>query len=492
MTEPTEEPKTAQNKKRAKHLVMTVLRWTIAVIGIGYVLAKTPLYDSVLIVSPADNRPVKVRLAEEVPDHFTTAKIIDPSSGQVRAVSRAELVNAPDTKTVLVREPSGVQRRKLLALDLSDNLETVQRFLVENPGNKGEWVPPYRVEKYELGVPYPLVDQGIVPMIRDADHRFLWAAIAIFPVTFLLTGLRWHLLLRAVDIRVGAPKAFIINMVGAFYNTFLPGSTGGDVLKAYYAAKLAPHHRTRAVMSVIVDRAIGLLALILLGGAMAAYLAMRPQQVGDAVARQCARVAIGAAVVIGGTIAGLFVLYIPALRRLSGIDFAIRRLPPKVQERAHKAIHTMELYRRSPLVVLTTLLMTFPVHMTVIFSAMLAGMALGLPLTAGYYWVVVPVVVLAGAIPISPQGAGVMEFFAILLTHQQKCSVSQAFALTMSIRLVQMLWNLVGGLFVIRGGYHAPTEKEQQEIEGDDEDDRSDAPLRTTDMEPQMHADARG
>jgi hypothetical protein len=104
---------------------------------------------------------------------------------------------------------------------------------------------------------------------------------------------------------------------------------------------------------------------------------------------------------------------------------------------------------------------------------MLAGMALDLPLTGRYYWVVVPVVVLVGAIPISPQGAGVMEFFAILLTRSQNCSVSRAFALTMSIRLVQMLWNLAGGIFVLRGGYHAPTEQEQREIEseGDDVDE---------------------
>ena len=88
-------------------------------------------------------------------------------------------------------------------------------------------------------------------MIHHANRRFLWAAILIFPVTFLITALRWNLLLHAADIFIGAPKAFVITMVGAFYNTFLPGSTGGDVFKAFYAAKLAPGHRTRAVMSVV-------------------------------------------------------------------------------------------------------------------------------------------------------------------------------------------------------------------------------------------------
>ena len=78
------------------------------------------------------------------------------------------------------------------------------------------------------------------------------------------------------------------------------------------------------------------------------------------------------------------------------------------------------------------------------------------------------VIVLVGSIPISPQGAGVMEYFAILLTQKQGATVSQAFALTMSIRMVQILWNLTGGIFVFRGGYHAPTEEEQNAL-GEDE-----------------------
>ena len=61
-----------------------------------------------------------------------------------------------------------------------------------------------------------------------------------------------------------------------------------------------------------------------------------------------------------------------------------------------------------------------------------------------------------------------MEFFAILLTKRQGCTVSQAFALTMSIRIVQILWNLTGGIFVLRGGFHTPTTQEQQSLDSDD------------------------
>ena len=106
-------------------------------------------------------------------------------------------------------------------------------------------------------------------MIRGARPSLLWLAVFVFPLTFVITSYRWHALLEAIDIAIPLGRVFTLNMVGGFYNTFMPGSTGGDALKAWYASKHTPF-RTRAVMSVLVDRVIGLLALIVVGGAAAA------------------------------------------------------------------------------------------------------------------------------------------------------------------------------------------------------------------------------
>ena len=132
------------------------------------------------------------------------------------------------------------------------------------------------------------------------------------------------------------------------------------------------------------------------------------------------------------SVAFVFQVYIALAEELPVPDFVLRRMP--MQRQVHKAIETMDIYRHRPLLVIWSVLITFPVHATVVTSAMLAGMALNLPIKAPFYWVVVPVVVLSGAIPISPQGAGVMEFFAILLTKREGVTISQAFALTMSSR----------------------------------------------------------
>ena len=135
-----------------------------------------------------------------------------------------------------------------------------------------------------------------------------------------------------------------------------------------------------------------------------------------------------------------------------------------MQKHVHHAIEAMDLYGKRPKAAILALVMTFPVHMTTIVCGTLAGLAFGLKMPVIYYWTVIPVITLVAAIPISPQGAGVMEAFAVMLTKNHGVTVSQAIALAMAVRFAQMFWNCVAGLFVLRGGYHVPRVKEREDL----------------------------
>ncbi|MBC8107657.1 MAG: flippase-like domain-containing protein [Anaerolineae bacterium] len=478
---------------KAKKVIKFVLRWGIAVAGIGWVISNISLYNRVLIANPTTLRPTPVRLAAEARDEDTNFLVHHPFvlPGQISEsqVARTELFVKSDRDQTKIRDDNGAERIvEVLGLKvINDPDRTHWPLLVAKPrtfwmkytggdwGDRPELISPSRVADYAIRVEYPIIDTGVGPMTYQAfnNHPFyLILAILVFPVTFIITSFRWHMLLKALQIRMSLSRTFVINMVGAFYNTFLPGSTGGDVLKAYYAAKQTTMHRTRAVMSVIIDRIIGLLALVIMGGTAATFQYFTSHQ-DDPATKKCGQVALGSAAIIGVTILGLVLLYNRTLRRISGLDWVLNRLP--MQAQVQKALDTMEIYRQHWLAVVFAILMTLPVHGAVVVSATFAGLAFGLPISPAYYWVAVPVIVLSGSIPISPQGAGVMEFFAILLTRSHGVTISQAFALTMSIRVVQILWNLTGGIFVLKGGFHAPTKAEQHEL-ADDVPDRNPPP----------------
>ncbi|HVR73677.1 MAG TPA: lysylphosphatidylglycerol synthase transmembrane domain-containing protein, partial [Planctomycetota bacterium] len=92
-----------------------------------------------------------------------------------------------------------------------------------------------------------------------------WLAASALPFGLLLflCAYRWKLLLRAQGIEYGLGDAYSLTMIGHFFNQFLIGTTGGDMVKAYAVAREQPSRRSGAVLSVFVDRIVGLLVLVL-------------------------------------------------------------------------------------------------------------------------------------------------------------------------------------------------------------------------------------
>ena len=90
---------------------------------------------------------------------------------------------------------------------------------------------------------------------------FFLAALFTFCAALFLTLVRWYHLVRALDLPLSFRDAMRYGLVGIFFNTFLPGSVGGDIIKAAVLAR-GQKRRTAAVATVVMDRAIALWALV--------------------------------------------------------------------------------------------------------------------------------------------------------------------------------------------------------------------------------------
>jgi uncharacterized protein (TIRG00374 family) len=96
------------------------------------------------------------------------------------------------------------------------------------------------------------------------------AASAVF-TGIALSFVRWHLLVRALDLPFRLSDAFRLGLVGFFFSQFLPGSISGDVVKIAFLAR-EQKRRTAAAATVLVDRVIGvwgLICLVAIGGGAA-------------------------------------------------------------------------------------------------------------------------------------------------------------------------------------------------------------------------------
>ena len=77
-----------------------------------------------------------------------------------------------------------------------------------------------------------------------ANLPWLIAAFLLTLPPLLISMLRWKLILDAQEMRLPLPKVNAIFFIGLFFNSFMIGPTGGDVVKAYYTARETHHKKT--------------------------------------------------------------------------------------------------------------------------------------------------------------------------------------------------------------------------------------------------------
>ena len=148
-------------------------------------------------------------------------------------------------------------------------------------------------------------------LARVAAHNWDWRrfalAVGCVLTCELLAAVRWWILVRAVTpLRWSA--AWRLSLTGLVFNAIMPGANGGDLVKAgVVLASGGP--RTLILSSLVLDRLLGLLGLLLLAS-LAAALAWPAASVG------LRPLLLGVWVACGVGVLGLLILFHPLTARL--------------------------------------------------------------------------------------------------------------------------------------------------------------------------------
>jgi uncharacterized protein (TIRG00374 family) len=97
--------------------------------------------------------------------------------------------------------------------------------------------------------------------LQAADYRWVGMGILAYLVVEISAAVRWNILLQVQKINLSAPRLAGLFLIGMFYNQFLPGGTGGDIIKSYLLLK-ETKEKAGALLAVVFDRLIGLVALV--------------------------------------------------------------------------------------------------------------------------------------------------------------------------------------------------------------------------------------
>lgn len=286
-------------------------------------------------------------------------------------------------------------------------------------------------------------------VLAECGKRWEWLVVAIMIcfVCLLLGNIRWKIILDAQGLAMSPARVFRVYFIGQFFNAFMFGATGGDLVRAFYAAKETHHLKTEAVATVILDRAIGLIVIITIAAFMlifrASFFLDHPQTHLPAILM---------IIMIGLAFLGLIFLFNiqrfknwPIFKQINNS----RLLGPTIK----RFLSAINLYRRHTRVLVYTILISLVGQLLIVFECYCLGKSFQITIGFIDYLTIVPIILSISAIPITPGGLGIREGLSVALLGAFGIITAKALPLSLMVYFSALVWSLLGGIIFL--GYSA-------------------------------------
>jgi uncharacterized protein (TIRG00374 family) len=284
---------------------------------------------------------------------------------------------------------------------------------------------------------------------------YLGLAAFILTLSVLLTFLRWYYLVRAQDLPFRGTDALRLGIIGFFFNNFMPGSVGGDAIKAVFLAREQKHRRTVAVATVVMDRAIALWALVWFAAVcgLLFWACGLLEGQGASQSRFIIKVATGIVVV---SLAGWLALGLLPPHRAERFAVRLSRLP-KVGHSVGELWRAVWMYRCRQRSVAMTMLISWIGHVGFVLSFYFSALVLlddhdpmqRIPSLAQHF-LIVPIGLVINALPVSIGGAGFAEYGFGELYRWLGASMVCGVLGMLVYRAIQWVLSFIGYLFYLR------------------------------------------
>lgn len=237
-----------------------------------------------------------------------------------------------------------------------------------------------------------------IPSLATVDRQALIEAIALLLLQPGLISIRWWLLLRQYNSRSTLVSLAGITWFAVFANQFLPAGVGGDAVRIYYARQLGDRLGA-ATASVMMDRILALVALVLMVVALAPFL---PTLIDRRLI-----VALGTLCAICVVVLVAIYVFVSRSRQAPVGSPIIQRL----LSLTHYVLRTFSF----PVQSLLAVSISIAVHVLSFSAFMLIARSLGIDVGAGPLMAVTALLTFIQIMPISIGGWGVREVAAVSL-----------------------------------------------------------------------------
>lgn len=268
---------------------------------------------------------------------------------------------------------------------------------------------------------------------KEVSWAIFSGTVAIYFTVILLLAHRLHLIWNSQKIKVSYLKTVGISYAGLFFNFFLPSAVGGDLIKIYYASKLG-HSKVTGTTTVMMDRLLGFLIVILMG---VTAMAIQRGSLHDPFIYVA--MAIFTIIVLGFT-------FLFLSRRIGDrFKFLSKLLPSeRLTGVIRRFFYAFRDYRDNLPLLAYGLFLSLMIQSAIVVIYYLIAKSLQCNIQLSVFFMIVPIATIVSMIP-SIGGLGVREAGSIYLLSQYVSS-ERALALTLLFDVLIYGFGMVGGL----------------------------------------------
>jgi uncharacterized protein (TIRG00374 family) len=265
-------------------------------------------------------------------------------------------------------------------------------------------------------------------------------SLVLMCLTIIIGVIRWRMVLQVQGLDLSWRRALSISFVAHFFNSFLLGSTGGDLIKAYYAARETHHKKTEAVVTVFVDRLIGLWALLLFAAVMMIpnFDMVRSHKGVAYPALMILAMLAGSTVVLGIAFWGGVSKRFPHARQF------LRRLPKG--HHLERSLDSCRCFGAEKGFLAKVVGVSVILNIVWVFQVMTLANGLDLTVPPVALFVIVPTIFCISALPITPSGLGVRENLFVIMLATLGVPRKSSLSLSLLAYAASLFWSAVGGV----------------------------------------------
>ena len=259
----------------------------------------------------------------------------------------------------------------------------------------------------------------MVEALRNAQYHWVAIGILAYVLVEIAAAFRWHVLLKVQGIHLSLPRLSGLFLIGMFYNQFLPGGTGGDIIKSYFLLKETADKKAGALLAVVFDRFIGLVALVAITGGL---ISLRFDFLSQTL--ETRRLLWLLLMLLGGSIVVLLSTFV-----ITGFNL-VHSLPKKFpgREKLIEVSAAYHLYAHHWPATLVAFGASVVAHLATFATFLCAAYALGAAVPLVNFFAVMPIERTISALPISFAGIGLREKVLQIMLHGL-CGVPEATAI---------------------------------------------------------------